>query len=143
MLCSKCQNIHFKPLMDCDFVAQLEHSDRFPRAQDERNRSLVDLDDFVFYFHHKSLKALKASAFQGCHFCGMLIANIDKKTGFGHSKFFFQHDEVILRRLKPQNGQYSVREWNRHDWIYIHWNDMKWTTTNALGQYVGKRCKCS
>ena len=70
MLCDRCSHIHLQPFNDCP------PSERWlPPARLRVEQSVYPLDPaeiHVYYFHHPSLAAFKASAKKGCHFCVML-----------------------------------------------------------------------
>lgn len=157
MLCDKCRNIHFRPLEDCDFFAQ--HLDRFQVTQDgrhmkdeyvmysyhndksvvQRKWSFSDLSKVLFSFHHESIHALRASASQGCHFCGMMSVHLNDKGGKPRPRFFFQHGEVVLSRLIDRHGlgTDNIDEDVDGNHFDIHWDDMTWTTVIRYN-YNGK-----
>jgi hypothetical protein len=67
MLCNICSNIHFKHIENCELIQR----EPYRMRQDQQDAFISS----VFYFHHKDKWALKSSADQGCHFCGMLWLN--------------------------------------------------------------------
>lgn len=126
MLCDKCQDIHFKPLQDCEVIQQEPE-----RLQGE---SSIYTDNIVVYFHHRSKDDLKASADWGCHFCAMLWGSLFEGMGTQYpATYHFAGGDVILRRsiidrwIGEEGG---LEEWNSSDWIYIYCNGKTGTTTS-------------
>lgn len=120
MLCSKCQNIHFQPLEQCDrYVRQ---PDRFAEETWFLNRQSC-----LVYFHHDSLDALRASADQGCHFCAILLGNSERDVSAR-----LQHPEVILVRPYVPDDRANAQDANSFDWesidgtMHVLCNGMRW-----------------
>lgn len=130
MLCSKCQNIHFQPLEDWDCFKR--QPDRFAVQTWFFNRETC-----LVYFHHDNVDALRASADQGCHFCAMLLGNINRDIPMPPH---FRHDEVILSRM------YAENEKGLEQTIYILCNGWRWCATGvkvASHEYNSKCCSCA
>jgi hypothetical protein len=135
MLCNICSNIHFRHIENCALIQSEPY--RLPPDQREAFTSSV------FYFHHKDKWALKSSADQGCHLCGMLWLNLFenvRRISTRPSPFVFARREVILRRtvvkrwIQKESG---LEHWNREDWIYVYCGGACATTSSIL-DYQGK-----
>jgi hypothetical protein len=134
MLCTKCLNIHFRRLNECEVIKREPE-----RLLDEDTG--YRLSNCLFYFHHDNKQALEASAADGCHFCEMIRDHlfVSAPAAWGLPAFKFARGEVVFRRsivdqwIGRQNG---FEEWNESDWIYIQCERRNATTT-AHGTYRG------
>jgi hypothetical protein len=110
MLCDKCNNIHFRPLKQCDLIKQEPERLLFEGSKHS-------IDYYLFYIHHDSLQALRESSENGCHLCAMIHDNLFGEYGlFWKTKpFAFARGEIVFRRLWHPYDLERFEHWNTYD----------------------------